>query len=323
MRRLVAGLLIVISAVTLVLASTSLWLRRNVINTEVFVGNVETMIDLPEVEARITEQVTTTVMANPTVQDAIDEAVTLLPDRLQTFRPSVESGVRSVISAGVTRLLTNDPFRPLTTAALTSAHDQLVNGQPVEFTLGQAKDRVPASLRDGIAGQVLDLIPDDVGVTILTPADSPQVYSAVDLLKSAWWWLGLVALGTFAGALGVSRRRRGTLRAWAVTTTVLALLVLATLAGCRSSWPGGRAGDFGDVPVLGAVPCPASSSRQRAPASVGTVLAQEGSRTLSDGVLIEAASTPVFVQPMVQAACRRVSPDLWSGSYQVGHSVVR
>jgi hypothetical protein len=229
MRRFFAGLLILISAVTLVLASTSLWIRHNVINTTVFVSNVETMIDLPEVEARITEQVTTTVMANPTVQDAIDEAVTLLPDRLQTFRPSVESGVRSVISAGVTRLLTNDPFRPLTTAALTSAHDQLVNGQPVEFTLGQAKDRVPASLRDGIAGQVLDLIPDDVGVTILTPADSPQVYSAVDLLKSAWWWLGLVALGTFAGALGVSRRRRGTLRAWAVTTTVLALLVLATL----------------------------------------------------------------------------------------------
>jgi hypothetical protein len=130
-------------------------------------------------------------------------------------------------------LLTNDPFRPLTTAALTSAHDQLVNGQPVEFTLGQAKNLVPDSARDGIAGQVLDLIPNNVGVTILTPADAPQVYTAIDLLKSVWWWVGILALGTLAGALGVSRRRRATLRAWAVTTTVLTLLVLIALRVAR------------------------------------------------------------------------------------------
>ena len=233
MRRFVAGLLILISALSVVLASTSLWLRRNVINTEVFVTNVETMVDLPEVEARITERVTTTVMTNPEVQDAIDAAVAALPDRLQQFRPTVESGIASLISTGVQRLLTNDPFRPLTSAAVTSAHDQLVNGEPVEFTLGQAKDLVPASAQDGIAGQVLDLLPDGLGVTILTPADAPQVYSAIDLLRSAWWWLGLVALGTLAGALGVSRRGRRTLRAWTVTTTVLAMGVLITLRVMR------------------------------------------------------------------------------------------
>jgi hypothetical protein len=204
-----------------------------VINTEVFVSNVQTMVDLPEVEARINDRVTTTVMANPEVQNAIDEAVALLPERLQAFRPTVENGVRTVIATGVQRLLTNDPFRPLTSAAMTSAHDQLVNGRPVEFTLGMAKDLVPDSARDGIAGQVLDLIPEDVGVTILTPADAPQVYSLIDLLRSAWWWLGLLALGTFAGALGASQRRRGTLRAWAVTTTVVTLLVLIALRVTR------------------------------------------------------------------------------------------
>src|SRR4051812_41654913 len=187
------------------------------------------MVDLPEGEARITERVTTTVMANKDVQQAIDDALTVLPPRLQTFRPTVEQGISSLVSAGVRRLLTDDPFRPLTRAALTSAHDQLVAGEPVRFTLGQAKDRVPDSAKDGIAGQILGLLPDNVGVTILTPADAPQLYTAVDLLKSVWWWLGLLALGTLAGALGVSRRRRGTLRAWAVTTTVFTLLLLLAL----------------------------------------------------------------------------------------------
>jgi hypothetical protein len=233
MRRFVTGLLILVSAVALVLASTSLWTRRHVINTQVFVSNVETVADLPEVEARINQKVTATVMANQQVQDAIDAVVAALPPRLQQFKPTVESGVQSVISAGVARLLTSDPFRPLTRAAVTSAHQQLVNGEAVRFTLGQAKNLVPASARDGLAGQVLDLVPNDVGFTVVTPSDAPALYNAIDLLKSVWWWLGLVALAAFAGALGISRRRRSTLRAWAVTTAVLGFLVLITLRVAR------------------------------------------------------------------------------------------
>jgi hypothetical protein len=49
-----------------------------------------------------------------------------------------------------------------------------------------------------------------------------------------WWWLGLLSLAALAGALGVSRRRRGTLRAWAVTTTVLTLVVLIALRVARA-----------------------------------------------------------------------------------------
>jgi len=233
MRRFVTGLLILVSAVALLLSSVSLWTRHNVINSSVFVSNVQAMVDLPPVEARVTDRVTSTVMANPQVQSTINDAVTVLPPRLQRFRPTVENGIQSLVSAGVARLLTADPFRPLTTAALTSAHTQLVNGDPVRFTLGQAKARVPASLQDGLAGQVLGLLPNDVGVTLLTPADAPSLYTAVNLLKSVWWWLGLIGLATLAGALSVSRRRRGTLRAWAVTTAVLGLLVLLTLRVAR------------------------------------------------------------------------------------------
>jgi hypothetical protein len=233
MRRFLAGLLILVSAVTLVLASTSLWTRRNVINTQVFITNVQDIVDLPEVEARITDRVTSTVMTNAEVQQSVDDALTALPEGLQRFRPTVENGIRTLVAAGVTRLLRDDPFRPLTTAALTSVHDQLVAGESVQFTLGQAKDRVPASLRDGLAGQVLELLPDDVGVTLLSPDKTPQAYDAIDLLKSIWWWFGLIALATLAGALGISRRRRGTLRAWAITTAVLGCLVLITLRVAR------------------------------------------------------------------------------------------
>jgi hypothetical protein len=113
MRRFATGVLILISAICLLLSSVSLWTRHNVINTGVFVSNVQTIVDRPQVEARINDQVTTTVMANPTVQEAITQVVDQLPPRLQSFGPTVQDGVRSVVSAGVQRLLTNEPFRPL------------------------------------------------------------------------------------------------------------------------------------------------------------------------------------------------------------------
>src|SRR5689334_564241 len=139
MRRVATGLLILISSLCLFLSSTSLWVRHNVINTGVFVNNVETIADLPQVRSRITDQVTTTVMTNPRVTDAIDSAVAALPPRLRQFKPTVTNGIQTLVSTGVSRLLSAEPFRPLVTAAVTSAHEQLVNGQAVKFTLGQAK----------------------------------------------------------------------------------------------------------------------------------------------------------------------------------------
>jgi hypothetical protein len=235
MRRFATGLLILISSLCLFLSSTSLWVRHNVINTGVFVSNVETIVDLPQVRTRVTQQVTATVMTNPKVQDAIDSAVGALPQGLRQFKPTVTTGIQSLVSTGVQRLLTAEPFRPLTSAALTSAHNQLVNGQPVSITLGQAKARIPASAKDGIAGQVLDLLPNNVGVTLITPADAPRLYNAIDLLKSLWWWVGLIGLAALAGALTLSRRRRRTLRGWAVTTSVLAFATLITLRVARGS----------------------------------------------------------------------------------------
>ena len=51
---------------------------------------------------------------------------------------------------------------------------------PVEFQDLVADCGQPTRAEPGQVGQVLDLLPDDVGVTILTPADAPQIYTAVD-----------------------------------------------------------------------------------------------------------------------------------------------
>src|SRR4051794_21477259 len=229
MRRFVVGLLLFVSAVALLLSSTSLWARQNVIDTGGFVGNAEAIMDQPQVRARLASGTADRIINNPNVQTVVDQAVAGLPPILQRFRPTVADGVRTLITTGAQQLIAAEPFRPLTRAALASAHDQLVNGQPVRFTLGQAKDRLPASVKTGLAGQVLDLIPSNAGVTLIAPEDAPVLYLSVNLLKIAWWVAGLVAIVALAGALLISHRRRRSLRAWGVTLSVLIGLLLVSL----------------------------------------------------------------------------------------------
>lgn len=233
MRRFGVGLLIIIAAVCLVLASTSLWTRRQVVNTDVFVATAEQAIATPAVQARISTQVVDSVMALPDVQSTIDQGVAILPPRLQAFRPTIEDGMRTLLDRGVSTLLTSTAFATVVRAGLTSAHTQLVNDQPVTFTLGQAKALVPPQARSGLAGQIINLIPSDLGVTVLTKQQAPQLYAAIDLLKSLWLWAGGAALAALVGALVLSRRRLRTLRAWAVTSGVLGLLVVFALTVAR------------------------------------------------------------------------------------------
>jgi hypothetical protein len=232
-RRFFVGLLILISALTLVASSTSLWTRRHVVNTDVFVAGSEKILTDPAVQATIESQVVGAIMAKPDVQQAITDAVAVLPPRLQAFRPTIEDGTRNLLGKGVQTILTSPAFATVTTAALRNAQTQLINGQSVQLTIGQAKALVPPENRTGLAGQVLNLIPDNVGVTVLTKAQAPQVYTAIDLLKSLWLWAGLISLATLAGALVASRRRQKTLRAWSVTTGVVSLLLVLTLAIAR------------------------------------------------------------------------------------------
>jgi len=159
----------VVSAVCLVLSSTSLWTRRHVVNTDVFVAGGQAILADPAVQGAIDAKVVDTIMANPEVNGAVNDVVALLPPRLQRFKPALEDEARDLLSSGVHAVLTSDRFSLLTEAALRSVQTQLLAGQPVRFTLGQAKARIPQQDRTGLAGEVVNLIPDDVGFTVLTP----------------------------------------------------------------------------------------------------------------------------------------------------------
>ncbi len=233
MRRFLVGLLITISMLALILSSTSLWTRRHVVDTGGFVSTTEQVANDPAVRARVTQQIVNGILTQPKVKAAVNQAIATLPPALQTFKPNLQSGVRSLLTTGVNALLTTSAFQQLTRSAVTVAHNDLVAGKDIRFTVGDARQAAPASARNGPAGQLLSLVPDNVGVTVLQKSQAPQLYSAINVLKSLWLWAGLVALVSFAGAVAVSHRRRRTIRSWAVSTGVAGLIVALALTVAR------------------------------------------------------------------------------------------
>src|SRR3954471_2941086 len=113
MRRFVVGLLLVVSAAALLLSSTSLWARQNVIDTGGFIGNAEAIIDQPQVRARLAAGTAERIVPHPRVKAAVDETMAGLPPVLQRFRQTVSSGIENLITTGAGQLLAAEPFRPL------------------------------------------------------------------------------------------------------------------------------------------------------------------------------------------------------------------
>ncbi|NMI00735.1 hypothetical protein [Pseudonocardia acidicola] len=231
MRRFVVSLLTVISAVCLVLTSTALWAHRYVADTEGFVSGARMVLAEPAVRAWVGSRVRDTVV-NPVVRHAGEGAAALLPPELQSFRPAIEGGVRSMLGEGVRSVPASDAFP---TAALASAQAQLASGRPVTLSLAQVMSAASAQNPIGPVAHLLDLLPDDIGVVVLTPQDAPQLYTAFEVLQVLWLWTGLLMIATLAGALVLSRRPLCTVRTWAVTASVLAVLVLIALPMARAS----------------------------------------------------------------------------------------
>ncbi|MFN8104428.1 MAG: hypothetical protein U0U69_08200 [Acidimicrobiia bacterium] len=228
MRRFFVGLLVFVATLSLVLAVMTNFLRRQLLDTQTFVTTTTEIAQSPAVKSEVNKEVTDAVFAQPAVQDAIDQAVTLLPAPLHQFQSSISGAAQQGVSALIGFVLDSQAFQKVLSEALTVMHQKLISGSGLSFNVGDAKSLTGLDQAGGVVGKAASLIPDNIaGVTLLDDQQTRQLNTAIKILEKAWIWFALLSLVTTAGAIALSRQRRKTIRTWGLVLVIISLVVLA------------------------------------------------------------------------------------------------
>src|SRR5215207_9463830 len=217
-RSLLATVLIVLGCVLAPVAGVSVWVNNQVSDTDRFVRTMSPLVDDPDVQARLTDRLTTTVFQYVDVQSIADDAVTALAaqgvptqvtDRLSTLTPTLASAVTGFVRDKIAELVASPAFASAWNQAITVAHrqmDTLLSGESESVVvrgdtvyLDLAPFIVLAKERLSDAGlTAVSLVPDVHPTVALAKADTlvraQTAYSALDTVADVLPWVVLLLL---------------------------------------------------------------------------------------------------------------------------------
>ncbi len=236
MRRFAVGLLIFFGAFFAVMGNISNSARHQILDTNQFVAAADQIVATPAVQDALKTQLTDAIMSQKAVKQGLSDGLDeFLPKALLPFKDTIKVGAHQGVEATIGFIVDSDAFKNVINQALTVTHDKLVSGQGLTFDLGDAKSFAGLNKAGGVVGQAAKLLPNDIAsVSLLSPAATQKVNTGVSLLKNMWWWMWLLGIGCFVGAVLASHRRRKTLRAFAVTAGVIAGVFVVMLLAVRS-----------------------------------------------------------------------------------------
>lgn len=234
--------LIVVASLLLAGTATSLWVKRQALDTDNWVTASDQVLQNPAVQTALATYVVDQLYANVDVQGALSDQ---LPEQFQGLAGTIAAGLRQPATIAVEKLLATPRFQNLWSNANRVAHEKLVDiledkGRFVSTTNGtvtlQLGELVTAlGTQLGLPTAIIDKIPPDAGNIVI--ADSDQLALAQNAVKAIKWMgilLGLVVIALYGLAvfLGKGRRRR-TLRnvGWSVLTVGLFLAVTRRVTG--------------------------------------------------------------------------------------------
>jgi hypothetical protein len=223
-----ATVLIVVGCVLAPVAGTSVWLHNQVSDTDRFVRTMSPLVGDPDVQAALTDRLTTTVFQYVDVQGLADDAVLALGaqglppqlvDRLNGLTPTLTTAVTGFVRDKIAELVASPEFASAWDRALRAAHRQgvsllsgdsegiVVRGDTVYLDLAPfidlAKQRLSAA---GLTA--VDLVPDVHPTVPLTEADTlvraQSAYTALDTVSRVLPWITLLL---FAVGVYLARNR--------------------------------------------------------------------------------------------------------------------
>ncbi len=234
--------LIVVASLLLAGTATSLWVKRQALDTDNWVTASDEVLQQPAVQDALATFVVDQLYANVDVSGTLAEQ---LPENFQGLAGTIAAGLRQPATIAVEKLLETPRFQQLWSNANRVAHEKLVDiledkgtfvsttDGTVTLELGKLVTALGEQL--GLPSSVLDRIPPDAGNIVIARSD--QLSLAQNAVKAIKWMsilLGLVVLVLYGLAVFLAKgARRRTLRnvGWAVLVVGLFLAVTRRVTG--------------------------------------------------------------------------------------------
>jgi hypothetical protein len=231
---------LVLATVILLAASTTTWLRSQVLDTDNWVATSSELLEEPEVVDALARYAVDQLYLSVDIAGELEE---VLPEALQPLAGAAAAAVRQPATEGVAALLSTDRVQRLWAEVNRRAHAVLVGvleddlevisttDGAVTLNLGDLIKELGASL--GLPDDVLDRIPDDAGEIVLVRSDQlAAAQRAVDVTKVVSIWAFVVVVALYALAIYLARDRRRAVRnsGWTIVGVGIVLLLVRRLA---------------------------------------------------------------------------------------------
>jgi hypothetical protein len=217
-RSVLAVVLIVLACVLAPVAGAAVWVHNQVSDTDRFVRTMSPLVDDPDVQAALTNRLTTTVFQYVDVQGLADDAVDalgaqglppLLVARLDGLTPTLTSAVTGFVHDKIAELVASPAFESAWDQSITAVHQKanavlsgdsagvVVRGDTVFLDLAPfidlAKERLSAA---GLTA--VNLVPDVHPTVALAKADTlvraQSAYTTLDTVARVLPWVVLLLL---------------------------------------------------------------------------------------------------------------------------------
>lgn len=240
-RPVVATVLVVVIAILTPLGVIARWAHNEVADTDRYVESIAPLADDPDIQAAVTDRITTEITTRLEVQAVTQEAIDALADRglpplaatsLAALSGPLADSIESFIRDQVASLVASDQFEDAWIEANRQAHAQLVavltgkdselveiSNNAVSVNLATVVEAVKQRLIERGFTLAEQLPTVEAQFTIFQSDDITKAQNAFRMLSALNTLLPILLLVLLAVAVGVARNRR--------TTLIAAMLAIA------------------------------------------------------------------------------------------------
>jgi hypothetical protein len=226
--------LVTIGTILAVITCLSLWVKRQLLDTNYWVKTSSSLIANPKVQQATADYLSDQIFSSAQTQSAVTEKLdSVLPPRLAPLAPTIAGALSTAADKVALRALESSAFQKIWTVANRNAHQQFRGvidgkyGTGTNVTLDLRPMIQQLAAKVGLSSQVNSALPPNAGlVTVMQSKNLGTLRTAAHILQTLAWLLVLITIAVFLSAIYIAKGRRAKILAASGAGFVIAALIV-------------------------------------------------------------------------------------------------